>query len=151
MTTHIKRITAFALAMVLTLSVATMQAFAKTPDETPTAESITMVETADTASTRAMTYGNVWLDRGGSGSFKVHTDISGKMYFTLKIESNDQNCWANLKIKRPDGMYLIGKDISLNPGSPEKKYYILKGIPGDYTIEYNAGTSSGMRIMCWIY
>lgn len=151
MTTHIKKITAFAMAMVLSLSFATMQAFAKTPEGTTTAESTTIVETADTASARAMTYGNVWLNSGGSGSFKVHTDISGKMYFTLKIESNDQNCWANLKIKRPDGKYLIGKDISLNPGSPEKKYYILSGIPGDYTIEYNAGTSSGMRIMCWIY
>lgn len=150
MTKHIKRVTALALAMVLSFSVLATSAFAKSSEEVPVIESV-VESTDDVASSRATYYGNVWLDTGGSGSFKVYSPISGKTYFTLKIEGNSNNCWANLRIQRPDGLYLTGKDLTLNSGDPEEKVYILKGIPGDYTIYYDAGTDSGMRIMCWIY
>jgi len=146
LTTHIKRVTSIVLAMVLSFSMLAISAFAKTPDDVSTVGT-----TVNVASTKSSSYGNVWLNTGGSGSFKVHSDISGKTYFTIKIESNSNNSWANLRIQRPDGLYLTGKDLSLNSGNPEKKVFILKGIPGDYTIYYDAGTDQGMRIMCWIY
>ncbi len=100
---------------------------------------------------RAMTYESVWLNSGATGSFKVHTEIKGKTYFTLRIESVSNNSWCNLRIQRPDGTYCFGKVLSLNPGHTEEVVYILAGIPGDYTIHYEAGTDQGMRIMCWIH
>lgn len=102
-----------------------------------------------TVQPRESNYGNVWLNGGSGGNFTVYTTYSGTLYFTFKVEANDNNSWAFLSVTNPAGRTYWN---NLYVDTTKENVVNTYGCPsGTYTIGYNAYTTSGMRLMCWIW
>lgn len=115
--------------------------------------SVSEVDSISVVSPRATDYGNVWIDSVESGSFTVTTNRSGTIYMTLKVESSSSASFAEVSVWKPDGSSYDGI-VHVDPSSENGegvhlKMYCAKS--GTYTIGYNAYTTAGMRLMCWIY
>lgn len=98
-------------------------------------------------------YESVWLDNSAQGSFDIYNHNSGTVGVTLKVESSSNTSTANIKVKKPDGSYFLN-GVAIYPytnGGNGGVYTIYFAQTGTYTIEYNAYTTVGMRIMCWMY
>lgn len=140
-----KKITAFFMVLVFCLSMA-VPAFAV---DSSTAQS----DSISSASTRGTDYGNAWISSSSAGSFTVTTSKSGTIYMTLKVESSSSSSLAEVSVQKPDGSWYDGI-IHVDPSSENGAGVHLKmycAQSGTYRITYNAYTSSGMRLMCWIY
>lgn len=136
-----------ALFTVLTLCLCmTVPAFASDCTNTQT-------DSSRICSTRATDYGNAWISSSSAGSFTVTTNRSGTIHMTLKAESSSNSSWAYVSVKKPDGTY-YGNNIYVDPKSENGAGVHLTMVcskSGTYTISYNASTTAGMRLMCWIY
>lgn len=140
-----KKFFSFLMAITLCLSIA-VPAFAA---DSSSAQS----DTISLASTRSTDYGNAWISSASAGSFTVTTSKSGTLYMTLKVESSSNSSWAYVSVKKPNGSY-YANNIYVDPTSEGGEGVHLKmtfASAGTYTIVYNAYTSVGMRLMCWIY
>lgn len=140
-----KKIISALMAFVFCLSLA-LPAFAA---DSSTVES----DTISVASTRGTDYGNAWISSSSAGSFTVTTSKSGTLYMTLKAESSSNSSWAYVSVKKPNGSY-YANNIYVDPTSEGGEGVHLKmtfASAGTYTIVYNAYTTAGMRLMCWIY
>lgn len=134
-------LTVFALCLCISIP-----AFAA---ESSTAE----VEPIIVSSARGTDYGNAWISSSGAGSFTVTTSKSGTIYMTLKVESSSNSSFAEVSVQKPDNTWYDGI-IHVDPSSESGagvhlKMYCAKS--GTYRIAYNAYTTAGMRLMCWIY
>lgn len=125
-------------------------------------EDVTLVQCADdeedveenvVSSTRSTDYGSVWLNSSDSNSFSVYTSNSGTIGITLKAESSSNSSWAYLAIQKPNGSY-FKNNVYVDPttgGGEGARYKMYSASSGTYTIHYDAYTSVGMRLMCWLY
>lgn len=98
-------------------------------------------------------YESVWLDNSASGSFTIYNHNSGTVGITLKVESSSISSSAYIKVKKPNGSYYLN-GVTINPTTNNGDggvYQLLFAPTGTYTIEYDAYTTVGMRIMCWMY
>lgn len=102
-----------------------------------------------TVEPRSNNYGSTWVSSSKSSSFTVYTTYSGSLGFTLKTETSDASSWAYLSVKRPNNSY-YWNNIYVGANAQVVKT-VNNASSGTYTINYSAYTSSGMRIMCWIY
>lgn len=117
--------------------------------ESSTAE----IEPIIVSSTRGTDYGNAWISSSSAGSFTVTTSKSGTIYMTLKVESSSSDSFAEVSVWKPNGSAYDGiihvDPSSENGGGVHLQMYCAQS--GTYTIGYNASTTAGMRLMCWIY
>lgn len=120
-------------------------------------ETITIVQ-ADAPATAVVPYNNTtyeskWLDHSATGSFPIYTSNSGTIGITLKVESSSDSSVASIIVQKPDGTDATRWiTVNRNTNSGNGYYFHIYGAPsGTYTIKYNASTSVGMRIMCWMY
>lgn len=116
-------------------------------------EKTTDFDSISIASARGTDYGNAWISSTSSGSFTVTTTKSGTIYMTLKVESSSSSSFAEVSVQKPDNTWYDGT-IHVSPSSEsgagvQLKMYCAKS--GTYRITYNAYTTAGMRLMCWIY
>lgn len=100
-------------------------------------------------------YNNVWLNKSGTGSFRVYNTTKGKIGFTFQVESDYSGAWATMYVTNPSGGTVLTPVSFIGPNTPKSsREYILKNAQvGYYTIHYTASTSNnkGMRINCWTY
>lgn len=115
-------------------------------------ESAARKEASTLAEESGVDYESVWLDRSSTSSFKIYCSHSGKVGVTIGIESSSDESWAQITIKRPDGRYLFPKSGGqIRPSDGEVLMRMADGTIGTYTVNYQASTNVGMRIMCWMY
>ncbi len=98
-------------------------------------------------------YESVWLNRSGTGNFPIYCSHSGRVGVTIGVESSSESSWAQIWIKRPDGtryLYANGAN-AIHPSNGEVLMRMADGTIGTYTVYYQASTTVGMRIMCWMY
>lgn len=102
-------------------------------------------------------YGNKWLNAGNYPSqtyFTVSCPLKETFYATFELEASDNNSNATLYVEYPDGNTRL-VPIALN--STDKTVYKLSLYYGKnksgttYKIHYTGYTSTGMRLMCWMY
>lgn len=109
-------------------------------------------EVATLTARSGVDYESVWLNRASTGSYKIYCSHSRKVGVTIGIESSSNDSWAQITIKRPDGRYLFPKNGGkIRPSDGEVLMRMADGTIGTYTINYQASTQVGMRIMCWMY
>lgn len=140
-----KKIISVLMALLLCVSMAAPAFAADVSPQQPVSTSI--------ASTRSTDYGDAWIGSSGSGSFTVTTSKGGTLRMTLKVESASNSSFAYVSVKKPNGTY-YKNDIYVDPTSESGEGVHLMMIlasAGTYTISYNAVTTAGMRLMCWIY
>lgn len=116
---------------------------------------VTDAELANTDTTipyNANSYESTWLEHSASGSFPIYTSSSGTIGITLKVESSSDSSVASIIVQKPDGTNAT-RWITVNRNTNNGNgyfFYIYGASSGTYTIKYNASTSVGMRIMCWM-
>lgn len=140
-----KKIMAIAMAVFFCVCMMAGSAFAAGAD--------TAKKPAPGGGAKTVDYESVWLDYSASGSFPIYNHNSGTVGMTLKVESSSNLSTANIKVKKPDGSYYLN-GVAIDPttnGGQGGLYTIYFAPTGTYTIEYNAFTNVGMRIMCWMY
>ena len=146
----------FALLMALCLcAVAPMTAFAAEVESAPVVEPTSVQEEVTTASARAMTYNQVWIDAGkySNGSFSVenpHTFLFTTTNGTIKIESNNPNAKVNVVVH--DGINVILNKF-LTPGDGEV-YFSSESNSSEYVVSYfvnSTNKTDGIRVNCWLY
>ena len=141
----LKKITSLLVAICVCFSTP-ITSFAAEPEQTE-------VPSITVKGTRSVDYGYDWIDGSDSGSFTVNTSNSGTIGITLKIESNDSSAFAYCSIKKPNGSY-YAQNIYVDQNSGGGDGVVMTAYfqqSGTYTIEYMAYSSTGTRIMCWIY
>lgn len=102
-----------------------------------------------TVEPRGNNYGSAWQNGAGSGSFTVDTTYSGTLGFTFEVESSSSDSWVYLSVVKPNGNeYWNNVYVDTSEQVFKTAYFASSGT---YTVNYTGFTSSGMRIMCWIY
>lgn len=112
-------------------------------------------EKVSTASTREMTYNQVWIDAGkvSYGSFSVknpHTSIFTTTNGTLAINSNNPNALVHVVVN--DGISVI-YDGFIGPNDGEVLFSSSSN-SYEYAINYyvySTNKTNGIRINCWLY
>lgn len=108
-----------------------------------------LVQVEPLTTQRSSGYGYSWINSVEVGSFTVYTPYEGTLGFTFKIEAEDDSSDAYVSVEKPNGNYYWNNVYVPNSREVLKKAYYASS--GTYTIHYNAYTSAGMRLMCWIY
>ena len=146
----------FALLMAICLcAIAPMTAFAAEVDTVSAAESVSVQDEVQTASARAMTYNQVWINAGkySNGSFTVenpHTFLFTTTNGTLKIESNNPNAQVHIVVH--DGINVIFNK-TIGPGDGEV-FFSSQSNSAEYAVSYfvySTNNTNGIRVNCWLY
>lgn len=160
-----KSFVALCLAMVMAFSFATV-AFAAEPetdvfadvvlaaDETIAYqdEDVMIVESpaaVNGISPLSNCYNGKWVSSSSSGSFTVNSDNSGTVGITVSTEATSSSDLTYITILKPNGS-AFKNDLTFS-GSQSKEYTMYFASKGNYTINYHAYTTNGLRINCWIY
>lgn len=100
-------------------------------------------------------YESVWLNDSAQGSFPIYTDNTGTFGITVKVESSSSDSWAYCTVADPDNNPCKGFNgfyVDPNTNNGDGWYgHVYNATGGTYKISYQAYTTVGMRIMCWIY
>lgn len=99
--------------------------------------------------TRESNYGNVWLDRTGSGSFRVYNTHTGKIGVTWKVESSSNSSYAQIYMTTAGNIPVLATK-TVRPSDGDVHLVISNGA-SYYDVHYLGYTTVGMRIMCWTY
>lgn len=108
-----------------------------------------------TASTREMTYNQVWINAGKytSGSFTVknpHTSLFTQTKGTVKIESNNPNAQVHIVVH--DGINTI-LNKTIKPGNGDVTFSSQSN-SSQYVVNYfvySTSKTAGIRVNCWLY
>ena len=102
-----------------------------------------------------MSYESVWLNGPSGGSFPIHTNNTGTFGITIKVESSSSDSWTYCTVIDPSGNPCKGCNglyIDRDTNGGDGWYgHVYNASSGTYQISYQAYTTVGMRIMCWIY
>lgn len=165
-----KKLMAMFMAICMSLSIVCTSAFAAEvhsddfpydaatiayQDDDITIVQVAGAELANTSTTipyNANSYESTWLDHSASGSFPIYTSNSGTIGIRLKVESSSDSSVASIIVQKPDGTNATRWiTVNRNTNNGNGYFFYIYGAPsGTYTIKYNASTSAGMRIMCWM-
>lgn len=146
----------FALFMVLCFfAFSPLTAFAVEEEPSQQVKVSYVGENVNAASTRTMTYNQVWIDAGewANGSFGVenpHPFLFTTTNGTLTVESNNPD--ARVHIVVHDGIYVI-LDQTIGPGDGEV-LFSSQSNSAEYVVSYfvySTSRSEGIRINCWLY
>lgn len=107
------------------------------------------------AAANETSYESVWLNGSAGGSFPIYTSNTGTFGITIKVESSSDDSWTYCTVVAPNGNPCSGCNglyIDRNTNGGDGWYgHVYNASGGTYQINYQAYTTVGMRIMCWIY
>lgn len=111
-------------------------------------------KSAELASTRAMTYNQVWIDAGkyDFGSFSVenpHTLLI-KTKGTLRIESNNTNAQVHITVSG-NATLIFDDTLCVTDGDV---FFESSNNAASYVVHYNVfstNNTNGIRVNCWLY
>ena len=99
----------------------------------------------------AVDYESKWVNSTVYGdSFTIYNHRSGNAGVTWGVESSSASSYAQIWMTNPLGLVVLNTR-TVRPSDGEVVFRLTNSSNGRYTVHFNAYTTVGIRVMCWMY